>query len=260
MLIRKSHFIILVNTILLSFCCPIHAQTPQKINTIATIVNDMKLPHEATPNGVPYYYSWLKGPRINMGNNPKKFTAITAWGQLYVQDKGNPATNTRVQIRNTKTYMLSKRDKKWYLLQASTNVEGAAYLEDYSGNKSKPANIRNEKDGSISVIAGNGYNFHFWPKNGRANINSNDVGGVFTTVQARLIIDNPKKPNDNQKARYLLNVGGDYWQNLNALWDNFKTNGEVGMGRFKFVSTQWQAFNMTTVSPDEILRNPPPVE
>jgi hypothetical protein len=260
--IKKSHFFILVSTILLSFCCSIkiNAQTTQKINTRATIINDMKSPHEAIPHGVPKHYAWVKGPRIHMGNNPKNFRAIMAWGQVYVPKQGNPATNTRVQIRKIKAYMLSKRDKKWHLIQTSTKVEGAAFREDFAGNGNKPADIRNEKDGSISVKAGNGYNFHFWPKNGRASINPNDVGGIFTTVQARLVIDNPKKRDDRKQARYLLNMGGDYWLDLNAQWDNFKTNGEIGMGKFKYVATKWQAFNMTTLSPYEIRRNPPPVE
>ena len=59
---------------------------------------------------------------------------------------------------------------------------------------------------------------------------------------------------------YLLNMGGDYWLDLGAPWDNFKTNGGIGMGRFKYVRTNWQAFNMTTLPESELRRNPPPIE
>jgi hypothetical protein len=262
MQVQKLPQIIFLSTLLLSsnLCIKINALTPRKINTKVTIISDMKSPHEAVPHGVPKHFPWVKGPRIHMGNNPKNNKAIMAWGQVYVPEQGNRATNTRVQIRNIKAYMLSKRDKKWRLIQNSTKVEGAAFREDFVANGNKPADIRHEKDGSISVKAGNGYNFHFWPKNGRATINPGDVGGIFTTVQARLIIDNPKKLDDRRRARYLLNMGGDYWLDSKAQWDNFKTNGEIGMGKFKYVATKWQAFNMTTLSPDEIRRNPPPLD
>ncbi|NJL10495.1 MAG: hypothetical protein HC908_10895 [Calothrix sp. SM1_7_51] len=162
-----------------------------------------------------------------------------------------------MQIRNLKAYVLSKQDRKWYLLQNSRGVEGAAYRENYTENANKPANVRQEKDGSISVKAGNGYNYHFWTKGGRAWINPKDIGGILTTVQARLVVDNPKKPDDRNQARYLLSVGADYWLNLTAQWDNFKTNADVGIGKFKYVKPQWQAFNMTTLSPWDIRRNPP---
>ncbi|MBH8576634.1 hypothetical protein I8752_27325 [Nostocaceae cyanobacterium CENA369] len=75
---------------------------------------------------------------------------------------------------------------------------------------------------SISVKTGNGYNFHFWPP-GRASINPIDVMGMFTTVQARLVVDDFNKPDDRSKARYILSMGGDYWFNLTAQWNNWTT-------------------------------------
>ncbi len=184
---------------------------------------------------------------------------MMAWGQLYEAATGNPATNTRVQIRNIRAYMLSKRDGQWYLLQSSTRVEGAAFREDFAGNVNKAADIRYEPDGSISVKAGQGYNFHFWTPS-RASIDPNNVAGIFTTVQARLVTDNPQQADDRFQARYLLGMGGDYWLSVTAKWDNWKTNGDIGIGKFKYVTTSWQAFNMTTLSADQIRQNPPPLE
>ncbi len=134
------------------------------VNSIQTIISDMQPPHQGRPRGVPQSYDWAAGPRIGMGNNPKEFRAMTAWGQLYEAAEGNSATNSRVQIRNIRAYLLSKRDGRWHLLQRSRVVEGAAYREDFAKDINKPTDVRNEKDGSISVKAGNGYNFHFWPK------------------------------------------------------------------------------------------------
>lgn len=212
-------------------------------------------PPDGRLHGVPTYYSWAscQGYPDDLTNS-RGFRAATAWGQLYEDARGNPATNTRVQIKAIKFYVLSKRDNTWRLLQSSQDVSGAAYIEDFSNNTNKPTDVRKESDGSISVTAGGGYNFHFWPTTSRAMIDPGDMGGVFTTVQARLI------GSDAAQARYLLNMGGDWWIDMNAGWDNFKTNGGIALGRCKAVKPAWQSFNMTTLSPDEIRKNPPPLD
>ncbi|MEH1985794.1 MULTISPECIES: hypothetical protein [unclassified Nostoc] len=230
---------------------------PKPINSIETIVYDMQPPHEGIPRGIPLHWSWATKPRLG-NTDPGTFTAMTAWGQLYEASEGNPATNTRVQIKNIKAYYLSKKDKKWHILQSSVRVEGSAYRENFVGDINKPANIRYEPDGSISVKAGNGYNFHFWPP-GRASINPIDVMGMFTTVEARLVVDDFNKPDDRSKARYVLSEGGDYWFNLNTRWKNWATNKDFGIGKFKYVTTKWQAFNVITLPKDQIRRNPPPI-
>lgn len=261
MQVKKIVFLLCLFSIVLG-CCFVYrvdARTPKPINSIATIIYDMQPPHEARPHGVPLSVSWATRPRVG-SKNPKQFKAMTAWGQLYEAAQGNRATNTRVQIKNIKAYYLSKLDNKWHLLQSSTKVEGAAYREDFAGDINKPADIRDESDGSISVKAGNGYNYHFWPATGRATINPYDVRAMFTTVQARLVVDNPKKRDDRSQARYLLSMGGDYWLNLTARWNNWTTNEDFGIGKFKYVTTKWQAFNLITLPADQIRRYPPPIE
>lgn len=224
---------------------------------LRTIINDMKLPHQGRPHGVPASYNWAKGPRVGMGNRVQGFQAFIAWGQLYEAAEGNTAVNTRVQIKGIRTYFLSKKDKKWYLVQRSKTVAGAAYREDFVDDIHKPANVRVEPDGSISVKAGKGYNFHFWANQGRIKINPHDIGGVITSVNARLVLDNPQQIDDRSQAKYLLSMGADYWTTLTAKWDNWKTNADAGIGRFKYVTPEWQTFNMTTLSPAQLRRYSP---
>ena len=259
--------IILLSVTLLGSACDRFLPAPSPtliptapINSIDLILTDMTQPHAGSPHGVPETYNWFTGPRVGMGNQPGTFKAVIAWGQLYEDAKGNPAANTRVQIRDIRAYALLKSDGKWHQIQHSTAADGAAYVEDFAGNKSKPAEIRKEADGSISVKAGNGYNFHFWPTTGRTEIIPKDISAIFTTVQARLIVEDPSRPDDRAQARYLLSMGGDYWADMNAKWDNFKTNGDIGVGRFKYVTSEWQSFNMITTLTDAVRQNPPPIE
>jgi beta-glucosidase len=238
---------------LLFLTLPILAQT-----TLDEVVGDMTLPHEGLPHGVPPEWDWGSQPRYGADEPPADWDAAIAWGQLYEWAEGNPATNTRVQIRDLELYYLSKTDLKWRLLQSAVRVEGAAYVEDFAGDENIPADIREEPDGSISVTAGNGYNFHFWPEESRVNFPEGDVKGIFATVRARLVLDDPEGSDDRASARYLMGVGGDWWESLTAVWDNWTTNADMGIGRFRFVTSEWKSFNMISLPADSVYVYPPP--
>jgi len=226
--------------------------------TLDEIIGDMTLPHEGFPHGVPSSFDWYSKPRKGAPEPGPGWTAAIAWGQVYEWAGGNPATNTRIQIKDLAMYYLSKKDNKWHLLQSAVRVSGANYIENFAGDVNKPANIRVEKDGSISTTCGGGYNFHFWPNTGRITIPANDVAGCYVTVKARLIVNDIAKPDDREKAKYLMSVGGDWWQSLTAPWDNWKTNWDIGIGRFRFITSDWKSFNMNSVPAETIRKNPPP--
>jgi hypothetical protein len=228
-------------------------------NSIETVVDDMKLCHEAIPHGVPTTFNWQQCPR--KGGDPANMRAIIPWGQVYETVAGNPATNTRVQLRDLKVYYLSKKRKRWLYVTGATLVAGAAYREDFAGDASISPDIRTEPDGTVSVKAGGGYNFHFWPSTGRSTISASDIVGVFATCQARLILHDPAQPDDRASAQYILSVGADYWKNLTTGWcADWTCNYDAGIGRFRFVQNDWQAFNMHSLSESAIRSNPPPLE
>lgn len=226
--------------------------------TLDEIINDMLLPHEGLPHGVPSGYDWQSKPRKGAAEPKAGWTAAIAWGQVYEWAGGNPATNTRIQIKDLAFYYLSKKDNKWYLLQSAVRVSGANYREDFVGDVNKPASTRVENDGSVSVTCGGGFNYHFWPNSGRITIPVNDVAGCFVTVKARLVVDDASKTDDREKARYLMSVGGDWWQSITAPWDNFKTNFDIGIGRFRYITSEWKSFNMYSVHADTLRNNAPP--
>jgi len=231
----------------------IQAQT-----SLDEIIGDITLAHEGRPHGVPSNVNWALKPRVGAMTPQAGWTAAIAWGQVYEWIDGNPATNTRVQIKDLELYYLSKADNNWHLLQKSVGVDGNAYVEDFAGDVNKPADKRIEKDGSVSVKAGGGYNFHFWSKLGRVTYPANDVAGCYVTVKARLVSDNTNLPDDRDKARYLMSVGGDWWLSLTAQWDQWKTNADMGIGRFRFVTSEWKSFNMISAPLDSVRKNPPP--
>lgn len=233
---------------------------PETINTIDKVVNDMKQPHEEAPHGVPDHYDWAKGPRLSMGNDPGDWTAMITWGQVYEAASGSESVNTRIEIRNLQAWFLSKNDGKWHAWQKTVMVQGANYVEDFVDDLSKPADTRYEAGGTISITCGDGYNYHFWHPSGRTVIDPDDIAGVFTTVQARLILDDPDGVDDRDKAKFMMSVGGDYWKDIYAQWDQWKTNGDIGIGRFRFIKKEWDSFNMHSMTETAIRTNPPPLQ
>jgi hypothetical protein len=229
----------------------------------AEISADMAGLNEGNPHGVPLSYDWANGPVIEMGNNANGWQALTAWGVVYEAAQGNPAVNTRVNIRDVQTFFLQKSTGNWLLLQNTSQPAGAAYLEDFANDTSISGNVRTEPDGTISVAAGCpqncGYNYHFYPAD-RASINPNDIGGILTIFQARLIVDNPALPDDRSIAQYLAGSGADYYPALTGGWPGTLTyNPGAGIGKEKYVQTEWRFYSMTTLSAAQLTANPPPV-
>jgi hypothetical protein len=56
----------------------------------------------------------------------------------------------------------------------------------------------------------------------------------------------------------MMSVGADYWKTLDAQWDQWKTNGDLAISRFRFITPKWQWFHMCTRPAEDIRRDPPP--
>lgn len=60
------------------------------------------------------------------------------------------------------------------------------------------------------------------------------------------------------RSTTLFSAGADYWQRVDSEWDQWKTNGDIGIGRFRFIKNEWQVFNMHTLTDEQLRDNPPP--
>ncbi|MEO0899708.1 MAG: hypothetical protein AAFY71_25075 [Bacteroidota bacterium] len=254
--------IFIINFIICLLFLACQPEAPQKIeerlNTLETLKHDMSLPHEGELNGLPSSFDWSQQARIGWGNNPPEdWFAVIPWGQVYRDPNPVIAKNTRIHIRNLQAWYLSKANK-WTAWIQSSDIFGKHYLENYEDDINVAASIRQEGAGGISVAFKDGYNFHFWPTQGRVDMNPQDIKAVWVAVEARLILDDSEGPDDREEANFLLGAGGDYWRSLTAEWDNFKSSGDIAIGRMKYLSTEWKAFNMHTLSPQQLNSAPPP--
>jgi hypothetical protein len=221
---------------------------------------DMSGKHAGRMHGVPPTYNWAKHPRVGVGNHPGRhgFTAISAWGQIYEDIHGSPARNVRVSCRDISLWILSRSSGKWRRANASKAVNGANYVEDYSGNASKPAALRSEPHGAVSATLGGGYNFHFYSTRQRTLIDPGDIAGVVSMYSARVIVDDPNGVDERHLARYLASAGGDYWLDR-YVGAGSGTVADVGIGKARYLTPDWLTLTMSTLSLPRLEENPPPV-
>ena len=217
-----------------------------------SLFNDMFLPHEGFPAGVPDNYSWKHKPASTYGINiPPGWNGVTAWGQVYAdQNLPNPDKKfpkARVHIKDLQLSILHNNGD-WELIQDVQDPTGFLYVEDYVNDEHKPAKIQTESGGGISIQAGSGFCFHFFPED-ISEIDTDDIKGVFVVCKARLI----GIEKNSELPKYLLNVGGDYWRNTSAEWESdYSNNGDIAIGRFKYVTPEWRYFTMHTFSQAEV--------
>lgn len=267
---KVTTLFLLIAMVLSSFTASFAATSKAAVNPILKLLyDDMHLTHEGKPHGVPESFEWFNGPMYRdmlfpttvyepVSKDPHQWNNLTAWGQVYEAREGTKSVNTRVQLKNMDLYYLSKKDNTWHQLQYQKAPTGGAYAEDFAADNNVQADIRFEADGSISVIPGGGRNFHFFP-NGRAQVDPTDVVAICASVNARLVKDKADGPDDRDKARFVMDVGSDLWYDAAVEWDNFKTNTDSGLARFRYVTDDWQLFTTySIVKGMDILKCPPP--
>jgi hypothetical protein len=238
------------------------------INTVDTIVSDMRRMNDMPLAGAPPGPGWATGPgHVTMGNRPRGSATPSYWqptNRAFKSDDwwrvllpwmvifdgvGNGATNTRVEFRDLKAYYKSRKTGKWILISQGP-IDGANYPKHLAGTRTVPPNQRTEPGGTVSVKpAGGDVAFHGWCC-GAKPIDPPDVGAVHVTMQARLIVDDPGRPDDRDQAKYLVKVGADYYPTATTKIAEFSPTGynpAVGMSRFKTITRDWQSISMTTI-------------
>jgi hypothetical protein len=216
---------------------------------------------EALPYGLPATFGWQLhswiATSIPGGRDPGDAPDVFPWFVIFASGGPSPATNTRVQVRNIYIYWLSKKTKSWNLATGSNTTDG--YYNSFNTDTNYfdiQVNARNEPQAngggtSIKMLAG-GYPFQGWCATGIGGIDPTDVAGIWVYCEARLILDDPAGTDDRSTAGLVLCSGGDY-KDTNA-----NTIAGIGIGRFKRVTNNWRAFNMSTLTDAQWSKSAPP--
>lgn len=208
------------------------------------LASDMSEAHAMLAHGINPYWSWGSGPRLGRGNSvPSDWTqpVFVPWGIAATAASGSPATNARVQIRKV-TFDI-KLNGVWQRVNYSSTrdtIRGAIYT-NYETNANTTADIRTHDPDGLSVkLPQTGGSFHFYTSN-RFPIPTTGIQGIVVKYEARLVVDDPNRPDDRHNAKLLVLSGGDFWRSMTTQWSSSSyTNDDYAIGRFHLVTNDWQ--------------------
>ena len=228
------------------------------------MVSDMTKLNDLVLKGVNPMYGFARGPGyVIMGNDPRGtntpdwYKASYPWMNngnywnyllpwfVQFEGEGNAATNTRIQMRYMKVFIKSRSSGTWYKVNKSDGVGGILCPQGSNYFHCPESGVLTvESPGTVSSLPVAAHNLHGW-WGGRELITGNDIAAVVVTIQARLVVGDPGRGDDRAKAKYLIQVGADY----------YPTNGSaetvlpaVGISRAKLLTNDWQPFSMSTFS------------
>jgi hypothetical protein len=228
------------------------AYLPVSWDDMLGLSQELSLTHEGQADGVPLDYDWAQEARLGAGNDPGDFMAINGWGQAF-SSKESTASPLSISIRNMQVLVCHGPDRDWSLLQQGV-VEGSQFSPDYVENRNKPPVFTRYSEGVTSAGFEKDFAYHFWPRQGRADLPGKGVCGVVVLLQARTAVPPQQNAlNPDERSGILLSIGADYWKDKGAAWDNYQSNRDVAIGRLRQVDPSWSWFGISTASIEDLM-------
>ena len=220
--------------------------------------------HEAIPN-CSESNDWKYAPRpgADNGKKPASWKALGIWATIYQQENHELSKNTGIEFKNMKLYGYSKR-LGWRLIEHA-NPTGSFYDENFTNdsNKNFTSNFFNSKDTKTSKVKldtkTKGFNYHpFGEQNDLSAIDMLDIEYVFSRMDIRLVTWDTTLPSDIDDAKYVANIGADWWVEKGSYWkEDWSSNRDVCVGQFRTITEDWKSLYMCSVPLelyDEILQ------
>ena len=204
-------------------------------------------PHDALPRGVKPGTTWRERGRRNASTKPADYEAFVPWGQIFPAEGAVANPVAAVELRHLRAYLLRRGSGAWEQVSRSDRLEGRIFKPNFENNDNSPTAIAYGPEGTSATLDPQ-RPFHFWPKEGRVPMKGADVAGVLVVYQARLA------PGAPRNARYLVGAGADYWRTLHSRWQNYTTNGDAGIGRFRRLTPRWRSVFMYTGTRTDLAR------
>ena len=217
--------------------------------------------HEAVPN-CSEANDWKHAPRPGGENGlkPASWKALGIWSTIYAQENTKRSVNTGIEFKNMKIYGYSKR-RGWVFIEHANPV-GAFYDEnfvnDYHTNF-EGKYFNNKLDKSTRILLDKetkGFNYHpFGEQTDLEAIDMLDIEYVYSTLEIRLFTWDQNKPSDIEDAKYVANIGGDWWVEKGATWKpDWSANKDVSLGQFRTLTKEWKTLEMCS-APVEVAKN-----
>ncbi len=264
----------LIQKLLFSAAVLLSAASVQAM-TIDEVISNMSPQIASEAQVIDPRYEWQRHPMVITpaprgdaipgwwkGNRPEWTNTAISWFQIF-EAQGNGATNSRVQVKHIRVLTLSEATRTWSEVDVreAPNVDLWQYPFALAGSNSGK---RSEATGGISLKPAYPY-FHHGYGNAKG-IKAADVRAVYVSMEFRLVVDNPGKPDDRANAKYVVNAGADYHPGSGqGDWSLGYAPG-VGQGRMLLATNEWRTATMLVPTTrngstmEEMRVNPPPLQ
>lgn len=204
---------------------------------------------------------------------PEWCEKILTWYQAF-EAYGNTATNTRVQVRNLELYILDARTDEWVHTDSTRKPIADKWKRPFEQVDLAPGD-RDEPEGGHSVKPVYPHFFHGYGNDRTLYTPDPDpfpdsvlppepwfVKAVYVSMEFRLVVDDDTKPSDIAQARYVVNVGADYWPGYGKP-SGWPYAPGIGNGRLLLATDKWRTATMLVPNKQissfaDMLANPPP--
>jgi len=221
---------------------------------------DMTLGHEVIPAGVGTNVGWKYKPSIAMGTEPygsaigswwsgtrfPEWRSMVTWFVIYPDETGNPAKNTAVEVSGLELWALSIKDKTWRLVQGSLIPTWSDIVAQDAINSSNTKAFQTSSPMSAIYAPGpdnmmhGGLGHASTPWN--LSTGRGDINALLVVVRHRLVLKDPRAPDDRAIARLGLQAGVDYYPFVGAKVSDMNASyvPGAGVGRFLKVTPNWR--------------------
>ncbi len=200
-------------------------------------------------------FGWYGGRSLAGIDRPTtpdpRYNYLMAWNMVY-PEKGKQANpEARVEMQNFRTYVHTK-DGKWLevLNQNNSGIGGGLSDADFADMYAVyDAPISNSEDGVASFKAPPpGFNFQPWI-NGRGGFDNQNIDGIYVSGMVR---------SDRPDSNLVIDQGADWYAKPDGTAVGLENSDGIGTSNWLRLSDRWQPLFYSTVSEDELRRNPPP--
>ena len=232
--------------------------------------------HEAIPSCADTN-DWKYAPRAgsDKGMKPLGWKGVGIWSTIYLQEDQKPVSNTGIEFQNMKLWAYT-RTTGWVLLEHA-NPTGSFYDENFTSDAHKNflsnyINYGEEKRTRIKLDYSTvGYNYHPFGSqidlveagllNSDGSVINGDTLYILSEMDIRLCVWDSAQPSDIDEAKYVANIGADWWREKGLSWTpDWNSNKDVCVGQFRTITKEWKRLYMTNVPSalyEEIFRDFP---
>lgn len=208
--------------------------------------------HDALMPGMPTYWDWSQGSRGGRWNNVKPGEATAING---VVGHISRSLDYKVEVRNMEVWMLV--NGKWERKFTTAGRDASAIFGSYYRSKdfSHAGGMTEEKGpaGGMMFKTREYHWSHFYCTGSNARpVIPSGFQRLHVRAQYRLV------GNAASTALVIGRAGADYFLKVDADAPASQVQPSVFIARHRFIGPQWNWFTSTSMTADEIRKNPPP--